>query len=143
MARWHMDCSRHDIRLSLGQTTDREGGTVPQTLYDVTMAVLEKGLDGTAARQSAIANNIANLETPGYAPRQVSFEGELRQAIDKGRVEQVDARAQTMDAAAVRLDGNGIDLEAQVAKLSKNGLQHAALTRLLVKKLEMVKAALR
>ena len=39
----------------------------------VTSALLQKALDGTWQRQRAIANNIANHETPGYKAIKVSF----------------------------------------------------------------------
>ncbi len=35
-------------------------------LESVTSAALASALDGLAARQRAIANNIANVNTPGY-----------------------------------------------------------------------------
>ena len=39
---------------------------------------------GLAARQSAIANNIANIETPGYRARKVEFEDALHRAVARG-----------------------------------------------------------
>ena len=35
-----------------------------------------RALDGLDRRQQAIASNLANLETPGYQAREVSFEGD-------------------------------------------------------------------
>lgn len=40
-------------------------------------------LDGLARRQEAIANNIANAETPGYKRNRVNFEAILRQQLDR------------------------------------------------------------
>jgi flagellar basal-body rod protein FlgB len=44
---------------------------------DVNFKVIGKMLDGAAARHKAIAANLANVETPGYKRRYVSFEKEL------------------------------------------------------------------
>ena len=46
-------------------------------LESVTSAALSSALDGLSARQRAIANNIANVNTPGYTAERVSFEDAL------------------------------------------------------------------
>jgi len=42
---------------------------------------LERALDGYALRHEAIANNIANVNTPGYVRQEVNFEATLHQAM--------------------------------------------------------------
>jgi flagellar basal-body rod protein FlgB len=42
---------------------------------------LERSLDGMALRHQAIANNIANINTPGYVKQEVSFEQSLIDAL--------------------------------------------------------------
>jgi flagellar basal-body rod protein FlgB len=119
-------------------------------LFDTTMAAVEKGLDGTAARQRATAGNIANIETPNYAPRVVSFEDDLRKALASERrggaeraVEAVAPAMRQDDVGPVRLDGNGVNIEGEVATMSKNTLQHQALLRLMGKKIEMMKLVMK
>ena len=131
-----------------------------RVLFDTTMLALQKGLDGTAAQQRAIASNIANLETPGYQPQVVSFEADLRQALQadaKGAqawerpimsdgtsaLERVTPQVQVEDAGPVRLDGNAVNVEAEVASLTKNSLQHTALLRLLSGEFDMLKTVLK
>lgn len=48
-----------------------------------TSEVVNKALDGYAARQKAIASNLANVETPNYRRRDVAFEDALGEAIDR------------------------------------------------------------
>jgi flagellar basal-body rod protein FlgB len=48
---------------------------------DCTTATLEKCLDGVGLRQRVIADNIANVETPGFTRSDVDFEGQLKQAL--------------------------------------------------------------
>lgn len=56
-------------------------------LTDVTGRILLGALDGLAARQEAIASNLANIDTPGYRPLVVDFESELRTQLDRLRGE--------------------------------------------------------
>ena len=132
-----------------------------RVLFDTTMLALQKGLDGTAAQQRAIASNIANLETPGYQPKVVNFEADLRQALQAdargagawerpimsgdgtSALEQVTPQVQPENEGAVRLDGNAVNVEAEVASLTKNSLQHTALLRLLAGKFNMLKTVLK
>ena len=44
--------------------------------------VLEKTLNGLDLRNKAISNNIANVDTPNYKRRSVSFRNELKSAIE-------------------------------------------------------------
>lgn len=54
-------------------------------LSDVTGRLLATALDGLAARETAIASNLANVDTPGYRPLAVDFETELRSEIARSR----------------------------------------------------------
>ena len=86
---------------------------------DRTSAVLTKVLDGTATRQRALSNNIANAETPGYRRQDVDFATQLRDIIDRSGndpqaiVRAVEAVAVEMseDADAPRkVDGNSVNI---------------------------------
>jgi flagellar basal-body rod protein FlgB len=91
----------------------------------------KKLLDATVMRHEAIASNIANLETPGYKRLDVapSFTAELKNAIssrDPSRVASAHPQL-AIDATAVATgpDGNTVQLEKELAELSKNSLSHA------------------
>jgi flagellar basal-body rod protein FlgB len=51
------------------------GGLTRQTVY--------KGLDAAALRGRAIAENLANVDTPGYQRKEVNFEEQLQKALEK------------------------------------------------------------
>ena len=53
-------------------------------MIDSTGSALYSALNGLAARQRVIANNVANVETPGYIAGRVRFEDSLRAAIEGG-----------------------------------------------------------
>jgi flagellar basal-body rod protein FlgB len=46
-------------------------------LDSVTSIAVTSALDGLSARQRAIANNIANVNTPNYHAKRVAFEDAL------------------------------------------------------------------
>ena len=56
-----------------------------------TSDVVGKSLDGLALRHTAIASNLANVDTPGYKKKDVSFEDQLRAAME---ARQADGPAQ-------------------------------------------------
>jgi flagellar basal-body rod protein FlgB len=110
----------------------------------LTSAVLQKALDGTWQRQRAIANNIANHETPGYKSIKVSFEDSLDQEIQKLGNSMSENGQSDEDLEAVknskismysdystseRADGNNVDLDAENIELAKTQIQYQYLVR--------------
>ena len=54
--------------------------------------VLNKAADAAWTRNDVLANNIANMDTPGYKRQDVDFESQLKQAMRSTRFKSVDAR---------------------------------------------------
>lgn len=54
-------------------------------ITSLTSQVMNKALDGLSRRHTAIASNLANVDTPNYKRRDVSFEGALSNAIQEHR----------------------------------------------------------
>ena len=50
-------------------------------LVDSTMRILGKALDGLAESESAIASNLANIDTPNYQPKSIDFETALKSEV--------------------------------------------------------------
>ena len=78
------------------------GGTTRQLAY--------KSLDASAMRSRAIAQNLANVDTPGYKRKDVDFEDQLKDAINKKLV-----GGQTQEGHMGF--GKGIDLSKIVPKV--------------------------
>lgn len=119
-----------------------------QYLSDATSAALEKALQGQALRQRTTADNIANVDTPGYRPRQVSFEQQLQAALgqtddDEGTVianmSDIEPGITTSAGPALRRDGNAVDIEAEMVRLAESSLHYHALIKLLSHKLQMLR----
>jgi len=96
-----------------------------------------KALDAVVLRENAIANNIANLETPGYkridlAP---SFESELERAAAARDPQQIAALQPTLavdtTAVAGSRDGNTVHLENELMQMNQNAMTHALETQLI------------
>lgn len=108
----------------------------------------KKTLDAVTLRHAAIAQNIANLETPGYkrvdlAP---SFRAQLDRALESGDSRQLASLEPTLatDASAIpnSKDGNTVNLESEMMKLNQNTLDHTLETELITNTLYRLKLAI-
>ncbi|TFG48032.1 MAG: flagellar basal body rod protein FlgB [Candidatus Brocadiia bacterium] len=97
---------------------------------------LDAGIKAENLRQSTIANNVANLETPGYRAVDVKFEELLSQAlsskVDVDR-EEIEPELFQPELTPLQSNGNDVSLEAEVGKMVKNTLKHKTYVLLLKK----------
>ncbi len=120
---------------------------------------LQKGLDATSLRQQVIANNVANINTPGYKTQDVSFEGELKHAVDniyEPQLEQTDPRhlpgvrslssvginVKTLGGTSMREDGNNVDIDDEMSKLAENNIRYNAMAQLMGSRFNMLRQAI-
>jgi flagellar basal-body rod protein FlgB len=107
--------------------------------------LIEAGLRAESLRQKAIANNVANLETPGYRRVDVQFEELLAKftdssgAIDLGKAEP---QIYQPNETPVKSNGNDVNLESEVGQMIKNTLRHKAYIRILSKKYRQIELAM-
>jgi flagellar basal-body rod protein FlgB len=114
-------------------------------LFDTTQTGLERALSGSAQRQSAIAANIANVNTPGYQRQDVNFEGQLQQAFAAQDPQMVDDLSPTIGVdrtAAVRADGSTVDIDTEAAAQAKNGLQYEAISTVYKSRISILQNAM-
>lgn len=116
---------------------------------DIASTVLSKTLDASAARQKTIANNIANVETPGYKRSYVSFEDELQRVLGQQSVHSVREGLRNLTPVAqidttspARADGNNVSIDTEISDLAKTSLKYKATTTLLEDKIGMLRAAI-
>lgn len=92
--------------------------------------VAEQALKAATLRHEVIANNIANVETPGFKRSRVDFEAQLAQALSQGRSPDSVRPSQVVESDFIgRPDGNNVDIEFENVKMAENQIWHAALTR--------------
>jgi flagellar basal-body rod protein FlgB len=84
---------------------------------------------GSSARQAALANNVANANTPGYKRMDVDFHAALQEALGDGlsHDDQLDFTAETDGTGATRADGGNVDPDIEMASLAENSLEYQAL----------------
>ncbi len=117
-----------------------------------TVPVLEKSLSAYSLRQKVIADNLANIETPGYTRQSVTFEDELSQALknpeghlaapdphhipigSSGTVEYVTPRVTTAASQGgdPYLSGvNNVDIDTEMVELAKNQMRFRLAARMM------------
>ena len=116
-------------------------------LGDKQFGLLEKLVDTCAIKHRVIANNIANVNTPGYKRLDVSFESELKTALkgnpfDISSVKPKIVVTKDTEKTSLRKDGNNVNMEDEVSELVKNTLSYNVYTQLMSKKFAALKLAI-
>lgn len=123
------------------------------------LAALRVALDGLAQRQRAIANNIANADTPNFKASEVRFEERLAAALQRRagglplqrtaaahlpatpeRVTDVRPVEEIIQSLTYRNDGNNVDIDAQMSALAETQLRFAAASQALNGRLSHLRA---
>jgi flagellar basal-body rod protein FlgB len=113
-------------------------------LYDTTQVALEKAIEGASARQQAIADNLANVDTPGYQRVDVDFHQTLRDAMASGSqaLDNVAFTPQRDGTAAVRADGSTVDPDVEAATQARNGLEYEAFVQVSKARIDILESAM-
>ncbi len=106
--------------------------------------VLNKAADAANTRNEIITNNLANVDTPNYKRKDVSFENYLEQALLGGnpleeRVAEVNTHLSDFggliytdsSTLSYRLDGNNVDVDTEEAMLAENQIRYNTLVSLI------------
>jgi flagellar basal-body rod protein FlgB len=97
-------------------------------VIDPTMQAIQTSLDGLAARQRIIAQNLANSETPGYLSQNVNFEDSLRNAMATGDPSQAAITTST-STDPTGVNGNNVNVDTQTVALIDTGLRYQLATQ--------------
>jgi flagellar basal-body rod protein FlgB len=128
-------------------------------LFDNTTNLLAKVMALRARKAEVISSNIANIDTPGYKARQVSFMDQLQDALGesdrlplvkthKGHlpvsrsIAEVEPLIQLQESSLAGFDRNTVDLDHEMAALAENSLNYNAAVQMLNKKLNILKNAI-
>lgn len=87
-------------------------------------ANMERFLQMTAEREQVVAANMANVDTPGYHAKDVSFEQTLLRATDADAEGQLPVVVRDERGLMDRPDGNNVDLDRESLLLAKAQLQY-------------------
>jgi len=109
---------------------------------------LRAAMSGLAARQRAIANNVANVDTPNFKASEVRFEDALKSAMssgtpgstpDQSNLNAAAARSTLIDATALRGDGNNVDIDREMAMLSETNLTFSAMAQIMTTRIGILR----
>jgi flagellar basal-body rod protein FlgB len=114
------------------------------TLIDNTQLALERAISGASMRQSVLANNLANAETPGFRRMDVDFHDSLAQAMKTSDAAAIESTNFTphQDQQSMRADGNGVDVDTESAAMAKNGLEYEALVSVDKARIQIIQSAM-
>ena len=117
--------------------------------------VLDKAADASWIRENAIANNVANVDTPGYKRQDVDFQDilerklkstkytSLQDAVNNVPLDQLNSRVYTdYGYYSYRLDGNNVDIDTENVELASEQLRYQTLTTTMSLEFSRLKSAM-
>ncbi len=136
-----------------------------QKYYDsLAFSSVQAGLGAAHLRHAAVSDNMANVNTPFYKRKRVSFETELRRAVQlqdrhtlkgfhthpehipiNGRVHWTEVRPEVYreQYSTWRNDGNNVDIDLEMAEEAKNTVQYLALANIMKGNLQGLKETIK
>ena len=132
---------------------------INKRLMGRTVGVLSHALDYRSANHSVISGNLANIDTPGYKPKELNFDQELRRAVEGGGIslKKTDPKHFPQSTAGL-YGGKGshsietrekdisessqLNIDKEMAKMVQNNLLYEASAKLLSKKFEGLRLAI-
>lgn len=103
-------------------------------IFGNTIAMSQKSLDFLWKQQEVLALNIANVETPGYKKKMVSFEDEYRKRLQaasqtkntskiRQAIDEVDCLVYSRDDSG-RVDENNVNADVENTKIARSTLHY-------------------
>lgn len=129
---------------------------IGKKLFDKTMSLVQRSLDIRASRHQVLSGNIANIETPDYASKDLPFQKIFERFLDNSAGISLEkthpqhlpvSDGQTFPrafSAEVEEDPTrgGVDIDQQMAKLAENNLMFQAGVQVLIRKFDVLKNAI-
>ncbi|HAS74444.1 MAG TPA: flagellar basal body rod protein FlgB [Clostridiales bacterium UBA8960] len=118
---------------------------------------MSKALSGSWMKNSAIANNIANVNTPGYKRQTVNFQDVLQNEMNlqqsvkmtKTNDKHLDPMntgqitVETIGSTSYRVDDNNVDIDVENAEMAKNTIYYNTVVNQVNQQYKRLQAALR
>jgi flagellar basal-body rod protein FlgB len=113
---------------------------------------LQAAMSGLAARQRAIANNVANVDTPNFKASEVRFEDALKSAMNsatpgspptQSSLNASVSQSSLVGGTTLRADGNNVDIDREMAMLSETNLTYSAITQVMSTRLGILRSVIK
>ena len=108
------------------------------------ISLMDKAADASWLRETALSNNIANVDTPGYKRQDVRFQDILEDQLDNTKYKNLDQAVNSLDytdssslkgevytdypSFDYRLDTNNVDVDNENVEYASEQLRYQALT---------------
>lgn len=102
-------------------------------------------LDAASLRHQVIAQNVANVNTPGYHRLDVSFEASLdRELLANPNCGSAQQKPRVVEGASsvMRDDGNNVDIDAEMGRLTKNTMLFGVYSQILASRVAAMRSAI-
>lgn len=97
---------------------------------DTLSSILAKQMDACTLRQRVIADNIANVNTPGFKKSDVNFQQQLKVALDNYAVlDTLEPQVVKVRDTAMKAGQNNVDIDQEMVDLATNTLLYRLATR--------------
>jgi len=129
------------------------------------MDLVQRSLDAAALSHTVLANNIANVDTPGFKRSDVVFSEKLQQALEAKQggeqglvLARTDPRHLGVDAAppldtiqpevvtdattSLRNDGNNVDIDHEVSLMAQNTVWYQTLAQITARQFGEIQTAI-
>ena len=100
--------------------------------FDRTIKMMEDRISLNSLNQKLISGNLANINTPGYKTKEVSFDQALRESLEDHVLQMVrsngshlapDDTVHAMQSPEITESGP-VDLDTEMVKLTKNSIEY-------------------
>jgi flagellar basal-body rod protein FlgB len=114
---------------------------MPEPIGDATMSALHYALNGLSLRQRTIADNTANIETPGFLAGKVNFEDALRGSVADGTDPFGSATTTARSLEPTRTNGNNVNLDEETIAGSETNLAYGLAVQAMTAKFSQLRIA--
>ncbi len=112
-------------------------------INDSAMEVIEYALDALTLRSEVVANNVANSEVPGFKASRVSFENELKRALDGAGPDRIGNPSIDLAPGSPDATGNTVNIESEVVEMIRTNLLQQAMVEAFNFKAGLLRSAIR
>ncbi|MBW8765665.1 MAG: flagellar biosynthesis protein FlgB [Geodermatophilales bacterium] len=110
---------------------------------DVTSTALHAALTGLAERSRVTADNIANVNTPGFLAGRTDFESALSGALSNGEKPSISRGTVARSLEPTNTNGNNVNLDSETVIATETGLRYQLALNALDGKYSVLRTALR
>ena len=105
------------------------------------LALVENFLDLATKRQSLLASNIANVDTPGYRTQDIDFHGEFARALNQPPDTPTLPMVRQVSGLLSRPDGNNVSVDREGLLLAEVQLKYQAAIQAMRAEFSLIRSA--